>query len=99
MSSRSSPARSNASMAARALSASPMVPTTRFVGYGFKSRRSVLTAFIAKTPFNGSYSQRRFKHLDVPAAQITVSELGRTESFCIAEGIFIRRRDCRCQGR
>jgi hypothetical protein len=47
---RSNPARSNASMAARALTESPTVPTTRFVGYGMKFLRSALTAFIGMTP-------------------------------------------------
>ena len=54
MCSRLNPARSNASMAARALAGSPTVPTTRFVGYEMKFFRSVLTAFMAMTLFDSS---------------------------------------------
>ena len=49
MFSRANPAWSSASMAARAWSASAMVPTTRFVGYAMKFFRSMLTAFTAMT--------------------------------------------------
>ena len=51
MSSWSNPARSNASMASLALSASPTVPTTRFVGYAMKSRSCSLRSWSARSWF------------------------------------------------